>query len=59
MSEIPLFIPDANAALRWLLPYREFHAQATSMAEDFTAGQINLMAPCLFDAVDYAQVTNE
>ena len=50
MAEVPLFVPDSNSVLRWLLPNREFSTQATSMAEDFTAGHINLMAPYLFDA---------
>ncbi len=48
MAEVPILVPDANTALRWLLPERSLSAEATQMVSDFAGGHINLVAPYHF-----------
>jgi predicted nucleic acid-binding protein len=48
MAEASLYIPDANAALRWLLAYRQYNIQATELIRDFGAGRVALLAPYHF-----------
>ena len=48
MAELPLCIPDANTALRWLLPDRDFAEQASDIMNDFTGGRVSLISPYHF-----------
>jgi predicted nucleic acid-binding protein len=48
MAEVPLFICDASAALRWVFPDRDYTNQAQDMMADFNGGRINLIAPYHF-----------
>src|SRR5438874_2045612 len=50
MAEIPLFVSDSSAALRWILPNREYSAQATIMIQDFAMGRSSLIVPYNFHA---------
>lgn len=50
MAEPLVGIPDANAALRWLLPYRDFSTQAQALMTDYLSGRVRLLAPYHFRA---------
>lgn len=48
MAEIPLYIPDANVAMRWLFPERSLSFQAHDLMADYSGGRVNLLSPYHF-----------
>lgn len=48
MADVPLCVPDANVALRWLFPNRELSFQAHDLMADYNGGRMNLLSPYHF-----------